>query len=145
MGIYVVIVWSLINFANTLQTSHLKFSTHTLLLLFQLTICWLSSKNLSAVGGIGSAVKHCLLSNWGYGQEVTGAECYIALVAFSQWFLGTPHFWLLVFLAVSNMFDPILLCIAVSRIICSCLLTILQMPQAGAVCSDSRLHAAAWQ
>lgn len=87
-----------------------------------------------------------LLSSWGYGQEETARGCVMLhSLAFSLWFLGTPQLVLPAFLAISNMFDPIISCVAVSRLIFSCLLTISQVSQAGTGFSDSRLHAGAWQ
>lgn len=113
----------------------------TLLLLLRRTICWLSWRRERRCCKILS-----LLSSWRYGQEETARRCVMLhSLAFSPWFLGTPQLVLPAFLAISNMFDPIISCVAVSRLIFSCLLTISQVSQAGTGFSDSRLHAGAWQ
>lgn len=86
------------------------------------------------------------LSSWGYGQKATARGCVMSHpLAFSERFLGTPQLVLSAFLAISTMFDPIISCISAGRVIFSCLLTISQVPQAGAGFSDLRLFAEAWQ
>lgn len=69
----------------------------------------------------------------------------LPLLLCSQWFLGTPQSVLPDFLTISNMFDPVIPCTAVGRLIFSCLLTISQVSQAGVCFSGSRLHAGACQ
>lgn len=87
-----------------------------------------------------------LFSCWGYGQEEAARGCVVLRsLAFFQWFLWTPQSVLPAFLAISNTFDLIIPCIAVGRLIFSCLLTISQVLQAGAGFSDSRLDAGSWQ
>lgn len=87
-----------------------------------------------------------LLLSWGCGPEVTARDYSILpFLLCSWWFLGTPQSVLPDFLTISNVFDPVIPCTALGRLIFSCLLTKSQVSQAGAGFSDSRLQAGAWQ
>lgn len=145
VSIYSLIVQSLVYFVAALQHSHLILSTHIAAVVAMNNLLT-ELKNQSGGGGKGGAEKHCHSYQAGgmARRQLQGDVLYRIPLLFLSGSWELPN-WCCQQLAISNMLDPIISCIAVGRVIFSCLLTVSQVPQAGAGFSGSRLFAGAWQ